>query len=87
MPSDVEIYLCKYEHRESLYLRHFISSVSYCNALGTIPMDRLKGVIREELLDKLLKGEDVVVIDIQLIKTIVGKEPAINEYVVLKARS
>ncbi|MEM4528359.1 MAG: hypothetical protein QXS23_04125 [Desulfurococcaceae archaeon] len=86
MLSDVEIYLCRYEHVESAYLRHFVCNISYCNLLGEESVRRVEEIIGKDLLNELLRNREVIITDTHIMKEVLTREPVIGEYLVLKKK-
>jgi hypothetical protein len=86
----VIIYFCKYSEYETVFSRHFITGITTCNEIGSIPLSELKDILSNSDVEALVKQRELIVTRSDTLIKILEKTHTLiselsgNEYIIVK---
>lgn len=82
MSVRAKLFKCVYTDIDQLFPRHHVSGYARCEFFREALVEELKNILHDELLNKLLEEKELVIVDNELIKKILGRE--FKEYVYVR---
>ena len=87
---ETKIYLCSYTDFTTVFSRHFITGISQCREIGSMPISELQFILNTRDFEAMIRQRELIVTSKNLILKILEKtlrsplELSGNEYVLIR---